>query len=108
MLQPPGTPDTGSASVTVRVQTISGGDYGRRDPRQFRVGHRYAVTVRNDGFVHVNAVSLDAALPVYSNGVVDAGFVGGSIQWQCTAFIGACCNIIPATVISTRPPQSPT
>ena len=93
LLQPPGTPDTDSASVTVRVQ--SNLSVAVTDAATTAVpgeDHSYTVTVRNDGFVHVNAVSLDAALPVYSNGVVDAGFVGGSIQWQCTAFDGACCN----------------
>ena len=53
--------------------------------------HSYRVTVRNDGFIAVNNLKVSDALPLYLS-AGDAGFVPGSIQWQCRAFEGACCN----------------
>lgn len=50
----------------------------------------YTVTVVNGGFNTASGVEVDDALPLFSAG--GAGFVPGSIRWQCRAFDGGCCT----------------
>ena len=53
--------------------------------------HSYTVEVENTGFVTAADVTVEDILPLFvTDG--DAGFVSGSISWQCSAFDGACCN----------------
>ncbi|HRQ63609.1 MAG TPA: beta-propeller fold lactonase family protein [Xanthomonadaceae bacterium] len=53
--------------------------------------HSYTVVVRNDGFITASNVAVHDALPLFP-AAGTAGFVPGSISWQCQAFNGACCN----------------
>jgi len=50
----------------------------------------YTVTVRNDGFNIASNVGVADTLPIFSGS--GAGFVPGSISWQCRAFDGGCCT----------------
>jgi uncharacterized repeat protein (TIGR01451 family) len=49
----------------------------------------YTVTVRNNGFNTANGVSISDAMPLFAGS--GAGFIPGSISWQCSAVAGACC-----------------
>lgn len=52
----------------------------------------YQIEVTNDGFIDVNAISVDDVLDLYSQSQ-PAGFVSGSIEWFCeTSDAGACCT----------------
>jgi uncharacterized repeat protein (TIGR01451 family) len=66
--------------------------------------HSYQVTVRNAGFITVNDVAVADALPLFQGS--GAGFVPGTISWQCRAFDGACCNHNSA-VCGTAAPTPP-
>jgi uncharacterized repeat protein (TIGR01451 family) len=66
--------------------------------------HGYTVRVHNDGFITANNVAVTDAMPLYLQ-PGDAGFVPGSISWQCRAFDGACCNH-NSTVCGTSAPTA--
>lgn len=53
--------------------------------------HSYTVTVFNDGVQGADNVNVVDTLPLFA-GAGTAGFVPGSISWQCRAFDNACCN----------------
>jgi len=67
--------------------------------------HSYEVTVRNIGFVTANNVRVEDVLPLFPT--PSAGFVPGSISYQCRAFDGACCNT-NSTVCGSTSPTPPT
>ncbi|MDX1624886.1 MAG: beta-propeller fold lactonase family protein [Wenzhouxiangellaceae bacterium] len=52
--------------------------------------HSYTVTVLNDGIQAANGVRVSDTVPLYP--ALSAGFVQTSVEWQCRAFGGACCN----------------
>lgn len=52
--------------------------------------HSYTITVTNDGFTTASGIRVQDTLPLFDT--VAAGFVPGSISWQCLASEGACCN----------------
>ena len=59
--------------------------------------HSYTIVVENTGFITANNVVLEDELPIFdetdfANGIDSAGFVPDSVEWQCEAFEGACCN----------------
>lgn len=71
--------------------------------------HTYTIDVVNPGFVTANNVSVLDELPLFDParpGV--AGFVPGTISWQCRAFGGACCNSNSSACGTDEPTQSVT
>ncbi len=51
----------------------------------------YEITVRNDGFINAQGITVEDILPLYTT--TPAGFIPGSISWVCeTSDSGACCN----------------
>ena len=53
--------------------------------------HSYEIRVGNGGFIGANDIRVSDAFPVQGGGVT-AGFIAGSVSWQCQASNGACCN----------------
>jgi len=65
----------------------------------------YTVTVRNDGFTNVQGISVSDLVPIYP--MNPAGFVDGSVSWNCqTSDEGACCNT-QSTICGFDSPTNP-
>lgn len=59
--------------------------------------HSYTIVVNNNGFITANNVVVEDELPIFNEAdfaadIASAGFVPGTLSWQCSAFDGACCN----------------
>lgn len=59
--------------------------------------HSYSIRVENSGFVTANNVQVSDPLPLFDLAAFpaqpeNAGFIPGTITWQCRSFAGACCN----------------
>lgn len=93
---------TDSDSVTVVIDESSDLSISKDDGLTAAVSGNeisYTLVVRNTGFVSANNVVVNDTLPLFDESgflsdpsLVSAGFVPGSISWQCRAFDGACCN----------------
>ncbi len=91
-----------SDSVTVTIDESSDLSITKDDGLTAAVSGNeisYTLVVENTGFVSANGVVVNDSLPLFDESgflsdpsLVSAGFVPGSISWQCEAFDGACCN----------------
>ncbi|MBY6204211.1 beta-propeller fold lactonase family protein [Halomonas denitrificans] len=91
-----------SDSVTVTIDESSDLAISKDDGLTAAVSGNeisYTIVVDNTGFVSANGVVVNDTLPLFDEpgflsdpSLVSAGFVPGSISWQCRAFDGACCN----------------
>ena len=98
-------PDSSSVDVDIEISTdISVEKDDGTGPAVPGESHSYTVTVRNDGFVAAEGVLLTDVLPLYQ-GDGQAGFIPGSISWQCSASGGACCNTNSAQCGTLAPTQ---
>jgi uncharacterized repeat protein (TIGR01451 family) len=102
-------PEVGnSSSVSVNVELSTDIEVAKTDGVTSAVPgttHTYTVTVRNTQFQAANNVGVLDELPIFGPGT-SAGFVSGSISWQCRAFDGACCNH-NSSVCGTEAPTAP-
>lgn len=53
--------------------------------------HTYTVLVENTGGQAVDGVRVEDVFPIHGD-TIEAGFVAGSVEWQCSATNSACCN----------------
>lgn len=96
------TPGGGSASsqIVIPIELSTDLVVTKTDDRTTAVAgaeHSYTVTVANTGFLGVDPVTVIDQLPLFDGSAFpgqtdNAGFVPGSIRWQCRAFDGGCCN----------------
>ena len=73
-----------AASATIAVANV--GD-GSAIPG---LTHSYSITVRNTGYYHLPETEIQSNFPLAAGGSL-AGFVPGSVSYQCRAYGGACC-----------------
>ena len=74
--------------------------------------HSYTIEVENKGFISANNVAVFDELPLFDAaafpGAADnAGFIPGSVTWQCEAFGSACCNANSSNCGAGGTPTSP-
>jgi len=74
--------------------------------------HSYTIEVENQGFVSANNVTVFDEFPLFDAGAFpgssdNAGFIPGTISWQCEAFGSACCNANSSNCGAGGTPTSP-
>lgn len=88
----PGVGNSSTDTVTVELGTdIAISKVGITAEAVPGLPYTYEVEVTNTGFITANNVAVQDVLPLFA-AAGDAGFIPGSISWQCRAFDGACCN----------------
>lgn len=70
-----------AASAQVMVENVGS------IPATPGTSHSYRITVQNTGFFHLPGTSIQSSFPMADG----AGFVPGTVSYQCRAFGGACC-----------------
>ena len=96
------TPGRGSdfSEVTTPIELASDIRVFKTDSTEVAVAgarHSYVIEVINDGFIQANNIGVVDSLPLFDEAafpaqIDNAGFIPGTISWQCQAFNGACCN----------------
>jgi len=96
-----------SDAATVPVLFISDITVSKTDDVNTAIAgepHSYTIVVENTGFVSASNVQVADPFPLYDEGAFsdqldafpdafdNAGFIPGSVSWQCRSFDGACCN----------------
>lgn len=86
---------TGNNSSSASVQAVVSTDLQitKTDGRTAAIAGEelsYTLTVVNGGFNTASGVAVADVMPLFNAG--GAGFVPGSIRWQCRAFDGGCCT----------------
>ncbi|HWT16861.1 MAG TPA: beta-propeller fold lactonase family protein [Patescibacteria group bacterium] len=88
---PDGTDNSSSLTTAIQIGTnVSVSKTDGKTSANAGAMDTYTITVSNTGTSTANNVTVADVLPIYP--AATAGFLAGSISWQCSASAGACCN----------------